>query len=420
MRVHLDYGSDGLDVDVPDDRTEIVTPLFEPPVPDPRAALTAALAAPIGRPPLGTLVRAGHRVAISVCDVTRAQPRELMLEALFAAMPDVRPEDVTILIATGTHRANTADELVRMLGAAIVERYRVVNHDARDDRSLAFAGRTASDVPIWLNRHWLDADVRITTGFVEPHFFAGFSGGPKMVAPGLAGLATTLVLHDARHIGHPNATWGVTEGNPVHDDVREIARLTGVTFALDVALNRDQAITAGVRRRAVRRARGGMRARQAHGDARGAGAGGRGAHHQLRLSARPEPVPDGEGPVGGGVHRPRGRDDRLRRRMPRRRPRSRPLRPAAARASLARSAARDGGGDRVRRAGRLAGAGAGAHPAQGPGVGEGRRPLPRAVCGPRTSSRSPTSGWRCVRRSATPGPGRRWRSCPTARRRFPT
>ena len=146
-----------------------------------------------------------------------------------------------------------------MLGRPIVERYRVVNHDARDDRSLAFAGRTACDVPVWLNRHWLDADVRITTGFVEPHFFAGFSGGPKMVAPGLAGLATTLVLHDARHIGHPNATWGITEGNPVHDDVREIARMTGVHFALDVALNRDQAITARLRRRALRRARGRVR-----------------------------------------------------------------------------------------------------------------------------------------------------------------
>ena len=72
-------------------------------------------------------------------------------------------------------------------------------------------------------RAWVDADVRITTGFVEPHFFAGFSGGPKMVAPGLAGLETVLVLHDAARIGHPNATWGVTEGNPIHDDVREIA-----------------------------------------------------------------------------------------------------------------------------------------------------------------------------------------------------
>ena len=243
MRVHLDYGSDGLDVDVPDDRTEVVSPRHEPALADPGAALAAALATPIGRPPLADLVRPAHRVAISVCDITRAQPRALMLEALFAAMPAVLPENVTILVATGTHRANTAEELERMLGAAIVERYRVVNHDARDDAALAFAGRTASDVPVWLNRHWLDADVRITTGVVEPHFFAGFSGGPKMVAPGLAGLATTLVLHDARHIGHPNATWGITDGNPVHDDVREIARMTGVHFAVDVALNRDQAIT---------------------------------------------------------------------------------------------------------------------------------------------------------------------------------
>jgi nickel-dependent lactate racemase len=99
-------------------------------------------------------------------------------------------------------------------------------------------------VPVWLNREWLEADFRITTGFVEPHFFAGFSGGPKMVAPGLAGLETTMVLHDARRIGHPRATWGVTEGNPIHDDVRDIARKTGVDFALDVTLNANKEITA--------------------------------------------------------------------------------------------------------------------------------------------------------------------------------
>jgi nickel-dependent lactate racemase len=131
-----------------------------------------------------------------------------------------------------------------MLGAEIVSRYRVVNHDARDAGSLAFAGETSSGVPIWLNREWYDADFRITTGFVEPHFFAGFSGGPKMVAPGLAGLATTMVLHDARHIGDAKAIWGVTEGNPIHDDVREIARMTGVDFAFDVTLNGEKRITA--------------------------------------------------------------------------------------------------------------------------------------------------------------------------------
>ena len=111
-------------------------------------------------------------------------------------------------------------------------------------RSLAHVGETKAGVPVYLNKRWLGADVRITTGFVEPHFFAGFSGGPKMVAPGLAGLKTVLVLHDATRIGSPNATWGVIEGNPIQDDVREIARMTGVTFSIDVTLNRDQQITA--------------------------------------------------------------------------------------------------------------------------------------------------------------------------------
>ncbi|MEP7116768.1 MAG: nickel-dependent lactate racemase [Acidobacteriota bacterium] len=243
MRVQLDYGSDGLGVDLPDERTVVVAPRHVAALADPEAALRAALQRPTAGPPLASLVGAGQKIAVSVCDITRAQPRDVTLRAIFAELPQVAPEDVVILVATGTHRANTPDELVAMLGADIVARYRVVNHDARAAASLGAAGVTASGVPIHLNLAWLQADVRITTGFVEPHFFAGFSGGPKMVAPGLAGLETTLVLHDARHVGHPNATWGITEGNPIHDDVREIARLTGVTFAIDVALNRDQAIT---------------------------------------------------------------------------------------------------------------------------------------------------------------------------------
>jgi nickel-dependent lactate racemase len=167
-----------------------------------------------------------------------------MLRAIFESMPRVRPEDVVILIATGTHRANTDDELTHMFGAEILERHRVLNHDARDPSTLVLAGRGPDDMPVWLRREWVEADVRITTGFVEPHFFAGFSGGPKMVAPGLAGLETTMILHDARRIGHSKATWGVIEGNPVHDDVREIARRTGVDFALDVTLNGEKEITA--------------------------------------------------------------------------------------------------------------------------------------------------------------------------------
>ena len=244
MRVRLDYGTDGLEVDLPDERVTVIEPIARPAAADPHAALLGAIRAPLDRPPLRELVRAGQRVAISVCDITRAQPRREMLRALFEEMPQVRPEDVTILIATGTHRINTPSELERMLGRDIVSRYRVINHDSRDPSCLGRLGVTATGVEVFLNTAWLDADVRITTGFVEPHFFAGFSGGPKMVAPGLAGLKTVMTLHDVHHIGHPRATWGVTEGNPVHDDVREIARMIPVHFSVDVTLNREQQITA--------------------------------------------------------------------------------------------------------------------------------------------------------------------------------
>jgi nickel-dependent lactate racemase len=243
MRLRLDYGTDGLDVDLPEERVTVIEPVFHAGVPDPHAALVQSLRTPIGRPALRELVKPGQTVAISVCDITRPQPRAEMIRALIEEMPGVRREDVTILIATGTHRINTPAELERMLGADLLRQFTVINHDSRDDASLADVGVTSTGVPVHLNRRWLGADVRITTGFVEPHFFAGFSGGPKMVAPGLAGLNTVLVLHNAQRIGSPNATWGIIEGNPVHDDVREIARMTGVSFSLDVTLNRDQQIT---------------------------------------------------------------------------------------------------------------------------------------------------------------------------------
>jgi lactate racemase len=244
MRLRLDYGTDGLDVDLPDERVTVIEPIPRAAVADPHGTLLSAIRAPLDRAPLRELVQAGQRVAISVCDITRAQPRRDMLRALFEEMPQVRPEDVTILIATGTHRINTPSELERMLGRDILSRYRVVNHDSRDPSSLGRVGVTSTGVEVFLNTAWLDADVRLTTGFVEPHFFAGFSGGPKMVAPGLAGLKTVMTLHDVHHIGHPLATWGVTEGNPVHDDVREIARMVPVHFSVDVTLNREQQITA--------------------------------------------------------------------------------------------------------------------------------------------------------------------------------
>ena len=242
MKVRLAYGETGMEIDVPSERTVVVTPTQTQAVPDERGALLAALRRPTVGAPLRARVRAGQTVAIAMCDGTRPQPRHLMIPAVLDELEGiVDPDDIVVLVATGTHRGNTPTELDAMLGHDVLERVRVVNHDARDESSLRYCGQVM-DVPVWLNREWVDADVRITTGFVEPHFFAGFSGGPKLNAPGLAGLGTTLALHNAWRIGDENATWGVTVGNPVHDAVRAIAESTGVDFMLDVLLDRDQRI----------------------------------------------------------------------------------------------------------------------------------------------------------------------------------
>ncbi|WP_132214695.1 nickel-dependent lactate racemase [Kribbella steppae] len=245
MRVRLAYGESGLVINVDSARTTVVEPVRHQAAADPDGVLRRALREPIAGPPLRDRVRRGQTVAISACDGTRPQPRPLMIPAVLSELEDVVDlADVVILVATGTHRGNSDAELREMFGDEIVDTVRIVNHDARDQAELAWLGVHGDGVPVWLNRQWVDADVRITTGFVEPHFFAGFSGGPKLVAPGLAGLDTVLVLHDATRIGSPDATWGVTHGNPVHDDVRAIAEATGVTFALDVVLNRDKDIVA--------------------------------------------------------------------------------------------------------------------------------------------------------------------------------
>ncbi|HWG13417.1 MAG TPA: nickel-dependent lactate racemase [Streptosporangiaceae bacterium] len=243
--VRLAYGDDGLSVRFPARRTTVVTPDFRPAVPDPGAELRRALRRPVAGPPLRARVRPGQTVAIAICDATRPQPRQQMIEAILDELAGITAvDDLVILVATGTHRGNTGDEIRAMLGEEIPRRVRVVNHDARDRDSLTWCGRFGAGVPVWLNTEWVRADVRITTGFVEPHFFAGFSGGPKLAAPGLAGLDTVLELHNAARIGHPRARWGVCEGNPVHDDVRAIAAGTGVDFCFDVILNSGQAIVA--------------------------------------------------------------------------------------------------------------------------------------------------------------------------------
>jgi len=232
-----------LEVDLPDKRTTVIEPTYVPGLPDAEGAILTALRNPLSTLPLRQIVNTNHNVAISVCDITRPMPSNTLLPLLLGELRHVPPENITILIATGTHRTNTPEELVAMLGEDVVRDYRVLNHNGFDEDSLESIGVTESGIDVRLNKRWVESDIRITTGFVEPHFFAGFSGGPKMVAPGLAGFPTIMRLHDAAMIGHPNSRFAITEGNPIHDAIREIAGRSGVDFSVDVTINRDKRIT---------------------------------------------------------------------------------------------------------------------------------------------------------------------------------
>ena len=243
MHVELAYGKNGLGIEVPDDRTTIIKPDYPPPLDNEQMAILHAIQNPINCQPLRNLVKRGQTVAISVCDITRPMPSAKVLPVILKELAHLPKEEIVILVATGTHRDNTREELETMLGPEVVRDYSVVVHNGFSDETLRYVGQTSSGIPIWLNKLWLDSDFRITTGFVEPHFFAGFSGGPKMVAPGLAGFETIMQLHSAPLIAHPNATWGVTEGNPIHDAIREIAAKTRVDFSLDVTINESHQIT---------------------------------------------------------------------------------------------------------------------------------------------------------------------------------
>jgi nickel-dependent lactate racemase len=212
---------------------------------DEPAAIRAALRAPLGAAPLASQVKPGDRVVIAHSDITRATPNERILPVLLAELEGagVRREDITLLNALGTHRQQTAAELRGMLGDFVVDHYTCLQHDAFDDRNLVALGNSSFGHPVRLNRLLLEADLKILTGFIEPHFFAGFSGGPKGVLPALAGAESVLTNHGARMVGHPRATWGVTTGNPIWEEMSEMARQVSPTFLLNVTMNSERQIT---------------------------------------------------------------------------------------------------------------------------------------------------------------------------------
>ncbi|MEH7438744.1 nickel-dependent lactate racemase [Neobacillus drentensis] len=243
METTLLYGKNGLTVNIPD-HAFIVEPNHLPGLDHDEEAIKAALNNPIGTPPLREMVKSTDTVAIVISDITRPTPNHKLVPILIQTLDHVPLENFVIINGTGTHRDQTKEEFVQMLGEWVVDNVRIINNQCHDKETLVNIGKSKFGCDVYLNKEYVEADFRIVTGFIEPHFFAGFSGGPKGIMPGIAGIETIMTFHNARMIGDARSTWGNMVDNPVQEMTREINRMCKPSFMLNVTLNREKEITA--------------------------------------------------------------------------------------------------------------------------------------------------------------------------------
>lgn len=202
-------------------------------------AIGQALRNPIGAPPLGELLKPGDRVVLILTDITRRLHEERIIPALLAEITNagVPLSAVRGVIATGTHRPNSRDEMIRMYGAEVVEQIDIVNHDAYDDSNLVFCGHSPKGIPIWLNRLVVEADVRIATGCIEPHLMAGYSGGIKTLSVGVAGEKTIAATHCVDMVEHHSTRLSVVEGNRFREFLDDVGNIVPLHFVVNVVQN---------------------------------------------------------------------------------------------------------------------------------------------------------------------------------------
>jgi len=245
MKVGLLCGEKTVDVEVPDSVSllEIKT---MPSLSDPAAAVRDALAAPLGSPPLKELAKGRKTACVVISDITRPVPNKILLPPLLDALEQggIPRQSITILIATGMHRPNLGDELAYLVGRDIMDQYTIVNHYCRQAESYRKVDEI-DGAPIEINRHYLDADLKILTGLIEPHFYAGYSGGGKAILPGISSFETMKFMHSYKMIDHPNVTNCILEGNPFHEYVIRVTERVGADFILNVVINKERSV-AGV------------------------------------------------------------------------------------------------------------------------------------------------------------------------------
>ena len=245
MRVTLDYGRTGLPVELPDSTIGPLAIKPASPLPNPASAIADAIARPVGTLPLNELARGRRNACILICDITRPVPNKLILPPLLKTLDaqGIARKDILILIATGLHRPNGGAELEEMVGPEIKNSYRIENHHGKVLAEHANLGTTPRGVPAYIDRRYVEADLKITTGLIEPHLMAGYSGGRKVICPGIAALETVKVWHGPTFLEHPNADCGILEGNPVHEENTLIAKMAGCDFIVNVCIDGQRRIT---------------------------------------------------------------------------------------------------------------------------------------------------------------------------------
>lgn len=247
MKIRLEYGKNGLEVEVPDPNLRAILTLPKVAAAEnPTELISNALANPIGTVPLANMAQGKKSACIVICDITRPVPNQMLLEPVLETLwsAGIPSDQVVILIATGTHRPNLGEELNALVGPEIATKYRVENHYCEETHNHVEIGTSPNGVPVSLNRLYVEADLKITIGMIEPHFMAGFAGGRKMVMPGVATLETVKAWHSPRFLEHPMATNGAVEGNPVHEEALAIAKMCPPDMVIDVALNAERKIWA--------------------------------------------------------------------------------------------------------------------------------------------------------------------------------
>ena len=240
MLVNLEYGRGTLAVDLPNERV-VRTLAYKSatPLPDPPAALQKVLRNPTGSPGLEQLAAGRRTACVVISDITRPVPNELILAPVLRMLESagIERSNILILVATGLHRPNEGDELVEMVGRSIVDSYRIENHHGQVLDEHTYLGDSPRGVPIWIDSRYIEADLKITTGLIEPHLMAGYSGGRKLICPGIAALETVKAWHSPQFLEHPNADCGILQDNPVHEENTWIARKAGCDFIVNVVLD---------------------------------------------------------------------------------------------------------------------------------------------------------------------------------------